>query len=217
MRFFSIYAVSLINLIITVRYCILLYKKKTQPALAMWVFFSIAVFMSLVTYLADGNFSIWDNILNATDLILVATVSIAIFIFGEKSSRFTAFDKGCLIAVGAIIGYWIITQNHLATNLAIQSILVIAYFPVIKRLTESKSNSEPFSVWILMLIAPCIALLSSKGEMASIYSWRAIICVSLLLLLMLRIELLARKLKQETILSSTAPNEKTANSNTIDG
>lgn len=193
MRNFSIYAVSIINLIITARYCILLYKKKTQPALAMWVFFAIAVCMSLATYLADGNFSIWDNILNATDVVLAVTVSIAIMLFGEKNSRFTTFDKGCLIAVLAIIGFWVITRNHLATNLAIQSILVIAYFPVIRRLLESKSNSEPFSVWILMLIAPGIALISSKGAMASIYSWRAIVCVSLLLLLMLRIEMVAKK------------------------
>jgi hypothetical protein len=165
--------------------------------------------MSLVTYLADGNFSIWDNILNATDLVLVVTVSIAILLFGEKNSRFTAFDKGCLIAVLAIIGFWVITRNHLATNLAIQSILVIAYFPVIRRLLESKSNSEPFSVWILMLIAPGIALISSKGDMASIYSWRAIVCVSLLLLLMLRIEMVAKKTKMQ--LDETAQKIKKLN------
>lgn len=203
MRNFSIYAVSVINLIILLRYCILLYKKKTQPALAMWVFFSIAVVMSLITYLADGNYSIWDNILNATDVVLAVTVSIAILLFGEKNSRFTTFDKGCLIAVMAIIGFWVITRNHLATNLAIQSILVIAYFPVVRRLFESKSNSEPFSVWILMLIAPGIALTSSKGDMASVYSWRAIICVSTLLLLMLRIEMVSRKQKHNEVSSIT--------------
>jgi hypothetical protein len=208
MRFFSIYAVAIINLVITAYYCILLYKKRTKPALAMWVFFSIAVSMSLVTYLADGNFSIWDNILNATDVVLALTVSIAILIFGDNTSRFTAFDKGCLIAVFVIIGFWIITQNHLTTNLAIQSILVIAYLPVIKRLLTSKSNTESFSVWILMLIAPFIALQSSKGIMASIYSWRAIVCVSLLLLLMLRIEMNSRKQKEIEVATSNPTDEK---------
>jgi hypothetical protein len=211
MRNFSIYAVSVINLIILLRYCILLYKKKTQPALAMWVFFSIAVVMSLITYLADGNYSIWDNILNATDVVLAVTVSIAILLFGEKNSRFTTFDNGCLIAVMAIIGFWVITRNHLATNLAIQSILVIAYFPVVRRLFESKSNSEPFSVWILMLIAPGIALTSSKGDMASVYSWRAIICVSTLLLLMLRIEMVAKKTKNAILINNSNEKEKTVN------
>lgn len=189
MREFSIVSVSLLNLIITIRYCWLLYKGKIKPALAMWVFFTIAVGMSLITYLAKDNFSIWDNILNTTDLILVLTVSIAIVIWGDKSSKFTKFDTGCLIAVIVAILFWAITQNHLITNLSIQLIMVVSYFPVIKRLFESKENTEPFSVWILMMLVPVFSLLSSKGLLATIYSVRAIVCVALLLMLMLRIEI----------------------------
>jgi hypothetical protein len=190
MREFSIVSVSLLNLIIAIRYCWLLYKQKIKPALAMWVFFTIAVGMSLITYLAKDNFSIWDNILNTTDLILVLTVSIAIVIWGDKSSKFTKFDTGCLIAVLVAILFWAITHNHLITNLSIQLIMVVSYFPVIRRLFESKENTEPFSVWILMMLVPMLSLLSSKGMLATIYSLRAIICVALLLSLMLRIELL---------------------------
>lgn len=193
MREFSIVSVSLLNLIITIRYCWLLYKGKIKPALAMWVFFTIAVGMSLITYLAKDNFSIWDNILNTTDLILVLTVSIAIAIWGDKSSKFTKFDTGCLIAVIVAILFWTITQNHLITNLSIQLIMVVSYFPVVKRLFESKENTEPFSVWILMMLVPVFSLLSSKGLLATIYSVRAIVCVGLLLLLMLRIEYLRKQ------------------------
>lgn len=193
MREFSIVSVSILNLIIAVRYCVLLYKQKIKPALAMWIFFSIAVGMSLITYLAKDNFSIWDNILNSTDLILVVTVSIAIAIWGDKTSKFTKFDTGCLIAVIVAIAFWAITQNHLITNLSIQMIMVVSYFPVVKRLFETKENTEPFSVWILMMLVPLFSLLSSKGLLATIYSVRAIICVALLLLLMVRIELLKNR------------------------
>jgi len=193
MREFSIVSVSLLNLIITIRYCRLLYLQKIKPALAMWVFFSIAVGMSLITYLAKDNFSLWDNILNTTDLILVVTVSIAILIYGDKSSKFTKFDTGCLIAVLLAIIFWVFTQNHLITNLSIQLIMVVSYFPVIKRLIESKENTEPFSVWILMMLVPAFSLISSKGMLATIYSLRAIICVALLLLLMVRIEMLKKR------------------------
>lgn len=195
MREFSIISVSLLNLIITIRYCWLLYKGKTKPALAMWVFFTIAVGMSLITYLAKDNFSIWDNILNTTDLILVLTVSIAIAIWGDKSSKFTKFDTGCLIAVVVAILFWAITQNHLITNLSIQLIMVVSYFPVIKRLFESKENTEPFSVWIMMMLVPVFSLLSSKGLLATIYSVRAIVCVGLLLILMLRVEMMRKREK----------------------
>jgi hypothetical protein len=188
MREFSIYTVSGINILIAVIYCWQLIKKQIKPALAMWLFFSIAVLMSLITYLKDGNYSFFDNVLNTTDLALVVTVSIAIAIFGDNSTRFNRFDLGCLVAVVLIVIFWLITQNHWVTNILIQLILVIAYFPVVSRMLRANQNTEPFSVWILLMIAPVFSLLSSKGTLASIYAFRAIVCTGLLLLLMLRIE-----------------------------
>jgi hypothetical protein len=197
MREFSIFAVIIIILSIMVRYIWLLVKKEIKPALAMWLFFSIAIVMSFLTYLSDGGYGFLDNIMNAADLIYVVTIFMAIAIFGDKSSKFTKFDTGCLIAVSIIVVFWIFTQNHRVTNLLMQVILIIAYFPVVKRLLDSKENTEPFSVWIGMLLAPSISLLSSKGTLATIYSVRAIICVSLLLLLMLRIEILNKKRERQ--------------------
>jgi hypothetical protein len=195
-REFSIYGVIVIILLILVRYIWLLVKKEIKPALAMWIFFLVAIVMSIVTYLSDGNYGFLDNILNTVDLIYVLAICIAIIIFGDKSSKFTRFDKGCLGAVIIIAAFWVFTQNHKVTNILMQAILVIAYFPVVKRLLEAKKNTEPFSVWIGMLLAPMLALISSKGILATIYSVRAIICVSLLLLLMLRVEILSRKKEQ---------------------
>lgn len=193
MREFSIYTVIVITLIIMVRYVLLLVRKEIKPALAMWLFFSVAIIMSLITYRSDGGYGLLDNIMNTVDLIYVVTVCVAIFLFGDKSSKFSRFDKGCLAAVMIILLFWIFTQNHRVTNILMQVILVIAYFPVVKRLIDSRENTEPFSVWIGMLVAPAIALFSSKGTLATIYSVRAIFCVSTLLLLMLRIEILKLK------------------------
>lgn len=196
MKEISIYSVIIIILIITVIYIRELLKKKIKPALAMWISFSIAIVISMITYLKEGDNSLYDNIMNATDLVYVVTVSVAIIFFGDKSSRFTRFDKGCLITVLIISVFWFFTNNHLITNILMQIILVIAYFPVVKRLITSKENTEPFIVWIGMLVAPSIALFSSKGMLATIYSTRAIICVSILLILMLRIEILNKRRSQ---------------------
>jgi hypothetical protein len=193
MKEFSIITVSLINLIIGVRYCVLTYKKKIKPALAMWAFFSMAVAMSLTTYMANDNFSLLDNILNTADLLLVVTVTAVIFLFGDISSKFTSFDKICLFAVVLIGLFWFFTKTHFLSNLMIQSVLVIAYFPVIRRLWQSKENTEPFSVWILMMIAPIFALLSSKGTLATVYSVRAIVSTAILLILMLRVEYIMKR------------------------
>jgi len=193
MQKFSIISVSLIMVLLTIRYIWQLVKKEIKPALAMWIMFSIAVGMSLITYLSEDNYGFLDNILNTVDVIYVVTISIAIAIFGDNSSKITRFDKGCLLVVLLIVIFWIFTQNHLVTNILIQCILVIAYFPVIKRLLETRENSEPFLIWIGMLIAPGFSLLSSKGLLATVYSVRAIICVGLLLLLMVWIEVNNKK------------------------
>lgn len=181
------------------RYIWLLIKKEIKPALAMWLFFSVAIIMSFITYMSDTNYGYLDNIMNTVDLIYVITICVAILLFGDKSSKFTRFDTGCLVAVLVIVVFWIFTRNHKLTNILMQAVLVLAYFPVVKRLLDSKENTEPFSVWIGMLLAPGLALISSKGLLAKIYSVRAIICISILLLLMLRIEIINKRRKQQNL------------------
>lgn len=189
----SIIGVSILNLLITIWYCVLTYKQKIKPALAMWIFFTIAVGISLTTYLKSDNFSLMDNILNTTDMALAVCVTIAIYLWGDHTSRFSRFDKGCLVAVLAILLFWFVTKNHVVTHTMTQAILVIAYFPVVSRLWKTRKNSESFVVWIGMLLAPALSLLSSKGTLATIYSIRAIVCILVLLMLMLRVEYLSRK------------------------
>ena len=202
MKTFSILSVTIITVLLAVSYISQLLKKQIKPALAMWVMFSIAVAMSLITYLKEGNYGFTDNILNSVDVIYVITVSVAIAIWGDHTSKITQFDLGCLVVVGLIVVFWLFTQNHLVTNFMIQTILVIAYFPVVKRLFETRKNTEPFLIWFGMMIAPVFSLLSSKGLLATVYSVRAIICVGTLLLIMLWIEFADRnqkKLKQDSI------------------
>lgn len=194
----SIVGVSILNLLITVWYCVLTYKQKIRPALAMWIFFTIAVGISLTTYLKSDNFSLMDNILNTTDMALAVCVTIAIYLWGDHTSRFSRFDKGCLVAVLAILLFWFVTKNHVVTHTMTQAILVIAYFPVVSRLWKTRQNGESFVVWIGMLLAPALSLLSSKGTLATIYAVRAIVCILVLLMLMLRVEYLGRKELKKT-------------------
>lgn len=189
LKVFVNYIVSAINVFILIRYIYLLYTKKISPSLAMWVFFSLAVGISLVTYFAEGSYNVSDNILNFTDLILVVSVTIAILLWGDVSTRFNRFDLVCLTAVIAIILFWVLSKNHVVANYAIQTIMVISYFPVLKRMLHQQKNTEAFSVWILMLLAAAISLFASKGVLASVYAIRAVVCTGTLLLLMLWIEI----------------------------
>ena len=184
MRIFSIVSVCAINLVIGLVYIVQIRRRQISPALAMWVFFSIATVGNLLTYLAEGDFSPWDNILNSADFFLVSSVSIAIFLYGDRSTRFNRFDIGCLIAVGVILIAWIFTRQHVMAHSAIQLILVIAYFPVVKRLWRASRNSESYVMWVGLMLAPIFALLSSKGLLATVYAVRSMVGPAVLLLLM---------------------------------
>ena len=193
MRTFSVVAVCTTNLLIGLRYVWLIRRGKISPALAMWVFFTIAVIGSLLTYLSEGEYGLLDNVLNSADLLLCGGVALAIELWGDRSSRFNRFDLGCLGGVVVILAVWALTQQHAIVHLAIQLILVIAYFPVIKRLWRSNRNTESFTMWIGLMLAPMFSLLSSQGDLATIYAGRAIICTALLLALMIRVEIRVRK------------------------
>ena len=193
MRVFSIAAVAATNLFIGLHYVWAIRKGRISPALAMWVFFTIAVVGSLLTYLAEGGFGPLDNVLNTADLALCGGVAVAIAIWGDRSTRFNRFDLGCLGAVLAILVAWALTRQHAAAHGAIQLILVIAYIPVVKRLWRSNRNTESFVMWIGLMLAPVFSLLSSKGTLATVYAVRAIVCTAALMLLMLRVEWRSRR------------------------
>ncbi|MBU1049049.1 hypothetical protein KKG90_03380 [Candidatus Bipolaricaulota bacterium] len=193
MRTFSIVAVCVTNLLIGLRYVWLIRRDKISPALAMWVFFTIAVIGSLVTYLSEGDYGLMDNVLNSADLVLCGGVALAIAVWGNRHSRFNRFDVGCLWGVILILVMWAITRQHVVAHLAIQLILVLAYFPVIRRLWRSDHNTESFTMWIGLTLAPMFSLLSSQGGLATIYAIRAMISTSLLLALMIRVEIRSKK------------------------
>lgn len=193
MKIVSIAGVLLINLFIAVRTTVLLRRRAIRPALAMWVFFTVAVAGSLGTYLLDGDFTLADNILNTADLFLCAYVAGAILVLGDRSTRFSRFDLGCLAAVVAILAYWILTRRHASAHLLIQLILVISYAPVVHRLWTSDENSESFAVWTALLLAPVLSLLSSKGSLATVYAVRAIVSTGTLMALMARAEARSRR------------------------
>lgn len=83
-----------------------------------------------------------------------------------------------------IIAFWLITRKHLITNLLVQGILVIAYFPVVNRMLRTGENHESYLIWGGMLLTALLALLSVDGELALIYTLRAVVSISLLMGLM---------------------------------
>jgi hypothetical protein len=193
MQIVSIVGVLLIDLFIAVHTTVLLRRRAIRPALAMWVFFTLAVAGSLGTYLSDGDFTPADNILNTADLVLCAYVAGAILVLGDRATHFSRFDLGCLVVVVLILAFWALTRRHASANLLIQAILVVSYAPVVHRLWTTDENTESFAVWTALLLAPLFSLLSSKGTLATVYAVRAIVSTGTLMVLMARAEVRSRR------------------------
>lgn len=192
MEYWSHYFVIVINTIFCVRYCILTISKKIKPSLAMWLFFTIAVTGSLFSYLLESNYTVWDNILNSSDLILCAVITTVILMFGAKESRMDRFDLLCLTVVVLILLFWLLSKAHFSTHISLQIIQLIAYIPVIRKMIKSGENTESFFAWILLLLVSAISLFSAKGILAVVYSLRATICVAILLIIMSVLEFRSR-------------------------
>lgn len=154
----------------------------------MWVFFTLAVGMSLFAYMKQDSHSLWDNVLNTTDLFFVSSVTLSIILFGDHSTRFNRFDLGCLLVVALIVVFWFITHNHVITHLLVQGILVIAYFPVVSRMIRTRENNESYLIWGGMLAASVLALFSTEGGLANIYTIRAVVSILLLMGLMVWVD-----------------------------
>lgn len=190
MRTFAMIAVTILNIGVAIRYITLIRSGKIRPALAMWVFFTTAVILSLTTYMASGDYRLVDNILTTTDLFLVLTVTTSILLFGDASTRFNRFDLCCIGVVGMILIFWLLTKDHFTANLLVQLIQVVAYVPTVRRLWRNRVNTESFGLWSTMLLASALSIISNEGLLANIYSLRAIVSISLLMLLMVRAQLL---------------------------
>jgi hypothetical protein len=80
-----------------------------------------------------------------------------------------------------------------AAHASIQSIMIIAYVPVIRRMWKANRNTESVFMFGGLLLAPIFSLLSSEGTLATVYAVRTIVCASTLLLLMIRAEWKVRR------------------------
>jgi len=189
--------VSLMS-VMYVRYAWLTATGDIQPRLATWLLSAIAVSISMASYLShrletdpgrgkmDGFIT---NAQNSIDLLGTWLISAAIFFSARADAYFNGFDLVCIGAAVAILVFWRLNRKHAAANLAIQIIMVVAYFPTFYVLWSAGQNTESFVTWGMTWIAAAASVVPAvldKDKLAVVYSGRAVLLVTLLLLLMLR-------------------------------
>lgn len=192
-----------ISFFMTLRSCWLIYKREIELVFSTWFLFAIASTMSLVSYLQTENHDIWNNMINAADLFTLWSIVTMLFFCNRRDNKnlfeFSQFEIKCLIGAVIIFFFWVISGSFATVYFLVQALLIVAYFPTIKKLWKADRNSESFSVWIagfaVCLLAFYLPIKNiGKGDyLPIIYGIRAMAMVSLILFLMLRIKLRAQK------------------------
>ena len=171
-----------------VLYCYFAIKGVTHPTLMTWVMFFIAIVLSFSTYWSSQNHDLLSNICNAGDLILVLGVIIVIAVFC-KNVRFSINNTEiiCLSMSFVVLIFWKITKAHELSNIILQIIMVIAYFPTFYQILKVSEISESPITWGVTWISALLGFITAKlgkDKLAMIYSGRSLVMISILLFIL---------------------------------
>ena len=86
----------------------------------------------------------------------------------------------------------------ISKRLLVQGLMIIAYAPTVKRLWYSDRNTESFAIWGAFFGSSLLGLylaVSGKDWLATAYVARALVSVAIVLFLMIRLELRARRMR----------------------
>jgi len=172
-------------------YIYLVIGGKINPTLITWVIFCIAVGLSFATYWSSEKHGFLDNVCNTVDLISVFIIT-GVIIFLGKNIRFNinTFEIICILLSLMILFFWRITKKHEISNMFLQIVMTIAYFPTFYHLWNASASSESVITWGLLLLASITGVATGilgKDKLAVIYSTRSLIMVSIMIFLILRI------------------------------
>ncbi|HEY5588455.1 MAG TPA: hypothetical protein VIK86_05800 [Candidatus Paceibacterota bacterium] len=162
-----------------------------HPTLMTWVMFCVAVILSFATYWSSEKHSFLNNACNTVDLISVIVITSTIIFFG-KDVRFNInmIEIICIALSLVILFFWRITRKHETSNMLLQIVMSIAYLPTFYQLWVAYESSESLITWSVMWFASITGVTTGilgKDKLATIYSFRSFLLISILIILILRL------------------------------
>ncbi len=189
MKELTAWLVGFIMIMVAFRYAYQVYTRDISPTLSTWLIFLTGTSLSFVTYMVAEDKDFQSGILNTIDVMVSLLITFSIVIWGKTlKTHFKPFEKKYLISAGGIVLFWIISKDAFTSNLLVQLLIFIGYFPTIQNLVTKKKNTESLSAWGLVLIATIIALypaIVGGNLLAVIYVGRTVVMVNVVLCIML--------------------------------
>ncbi len=192
MREFTAFLASTLILTMIGWYSLLIWRRQVAPALSTWILFWVAVAISLRTYFASPSHALLSNITNLTDGVGVSIVLTVLVLRGGRDQwRFNKLDLICLAISAAILEGWHRMGHELIANYAIQTVIAIAYIPMIDKVLKGKKESFGywFGFWVASILALYPAYTDPINPIAKVYATRSFLSISILLAVIKRAEI----------------------------
>jgi len=174
------------------------YLGRVKPVLSTWLIILTGASLSLITYLLASDWNIRSGILNIADVANLAIIVTSILLWSKAKTKLCSFEKWYFLGMGFIVMFWLLSSNAFISNLLLQGLIWIGYFPTIHKLAVEKTNTESYLSWGGALLAGLIALPIAIGNiLALIYVVRTIVMISIVLFLMYFYENKERKLNKQ--------------------
>lgn len=168
-------------------------KRNVKPVLATWVLFALAAILSFVTDLAEtGTEGIQANFFNLADSCAILLILGVVLWQKDTRRSFTSFEKWCIGIALIVALVWLASGQNVLAHLSIQVILFIAYVPTLKHLWASTRSTESLSMWFFNFLAALLGIIEPLRTMSllpTVYAARAVICTSLVMIFILRLQL----------------------------
>ncbi|MCI5108795.1 MAG: hypothetical protein MRY49_03030 [Candidatus Pacebacteria bacterium] len=124
---------------------------------------------------------------------MVTAWLMTILIFRRKLRvEFNPFQWKIMGAATVAMVFWAITDDHFTAYMLLQVIAVIGYMPTMVRLWGAKKNTDSMIFWVSVFLAVLVASYAAwirNDVEAWIYIARAVPCVLIIIILMIRLEL----------------------------
>ncbi len=122
---------------------------------------------------------------------VLGTVTILLFLTIQKNKNLSLNlkDKILLIGVVSTVLFWSVTRNAFVANILVQVLMAIGYLFFINAIVKTKKRLDSFLFWLLALLTTVLSLPLVEGSLlATINTWRSLVCISSVLIVMVYYE-----------------------------
>jgi hypothetical protein len=173
-------------------YLIGIKKGNIKPILATWLLFVLATILSFITdFKQTGVHGLFADAYNIVDTFATLIIFVVIIFNKNTNKRFNKFERYCLAIVIIIFFVWFVSGQNILAHLAIQAILVVAYFPTLVHLWKAERNTESLSMWSFDSAASALGTVEPLRTMTLlplVYGIRAVVSTLAVVILIIRLK-----------------------------